>query len=190
MLTKLLALIVTVFSAIAAFLGGSIGPVIPSNPALTGSAQFIDTYHVGQPLEVTLPADATPVGPENLAQVRRGTWISTQRPTTTAISFAEVGDADTTGIKAELNNQLPADLQLITGVTSCNSGYRFVWFDNATLHMSKTGMQTEKGCTPLNNARQKELLSFLEAHPVAYLDGKGILYLVRPDGVATSFARR
>ncbi|MDO4762307.1 MAG: hypothetical protein Q4A31_10340 [Corynebacterium sp.] len=190
MLTKVFALIVSVFSLIASFFGGLIGLSGMTNPALAGSARFIDTYHVGAPLKVTLPADAHPVDAENLGKVRTGTWISTQRPTTTAISFESLGDVDTTGIKEELNNQLPADLQLITGVTGCNSGYRFVWFDNATLRMSTTGMHTDKACSPLDNARQKELLSFLEARPVAHLDAQGTLYLVRPDGVATSFARR
>ncbi|MDO4762306.1 MAG: hypothetical protein Q4A31_10335 [Corynebacterium sp.] len=190
MLAKIIALIASVLSALAALLIPIIGSDLAEKSGLAGSVARLDTSHEDKPLDVPLPADATVATALQLKEARVGKWVSTQRPNLTYIDFGEYSQGiNGDPIAEEFAGSIPEDFQLIGGITGCNAGYGYVWFEGATLRLSKNNFSTLKQCGIDDHARRVELVGYLKAKPEVRFDSQGIMYLVRPDGKAAAFRR-
>lgn len=195
MLKALFTFLAAISALVAQFFGQIVGAEKLQSLGLEGSSRWVNQHDEGASLAQDVPADAHVATASELKELRSGTWRSVARPTNTSISFGgyvsdmENGYVNSKNELEEFGDNVPADLQQLSGYFSCNIGFGFVWFEDSVLRLSKYGISTKKACSPIQDKRNAELVSFLAAKPTVYLDGSGIMYLKRPDGKAAAFKR-
>lgn len=148
-----------------------------------------------QPIELatTLPNDATPASPEQLRQIRTGTWVAVKEPRSTKIVFRKYVADNPSELHYLMEEfaagAVPADLQEFYGGASCNHRNQGLWFEVNVLKTTEAGITTLMGCSPQQDAQDAEALQYIDSDPKVYLDKAGYVYLVRPDGVASAWKR-
>ncbi|MCS4490356.1 MULTISPECIES: hypothetical protein [unclassified Corynebacterium] len=158
-----------------------------SSGELKSSERFTPNDAVAPNWEVNLPHTAHPVTPEQLDQVRRGTWYLDITGDTSEyyLQFGEYFKDLSEDAKPFPTADLPGDTQFIDYPYDCNASTRWAHFQEDRL-IALGAFSTRVGCPAFTYGQL--IARYMEQGPRAYLDAEGRLYLA-VDGKALAYRR-